>query len=207
MGLSALIIATSLAFGAAVGAQSQQLKTLDEIKTWHLPVQGGWMNLKLSSYEDAGRPQDTVLSLEYEDAPFSIKAQEQAELLSRVLREMPALGYKADHLSMISFSSDGTDIEGDANLLVAKSGKWKGCLRRKYCYEAQRIINQFLTTSDAFKEFDTTLSAYGLRRRSVFIDEVVCAPESNAGPRNAPVGSSALSCGGWIFIDLGLVPR
>ena len=37
---------------------------------------------------------------------------------------------------------------------------------------------------------------------NVFIDEVGCSLESKAGPRSAPVGSSALACGGWIFIDL-----
>jgi len=65
------------------------------------------------------------------------------------------------------------------------------------------VIDQLLTSADAFKEFDTALSAYGLVRKEVFVDEAACGLQPKVGPRTAPVESFALSCGGLIFIELG----
>ena len=129
MGLSKLIVAVGLAVSVPLGTPSEPLKTMDEIKRWRLAVNGNWVDLKLSSYEHAGRPLDTTLFLAAEDGTSATKARDQAEVIARVLKEMPTLGYEPAHLETIVFPLEGSDVEREANLAVSKSGKWKDCLR------------------------------------------------------------------------------
>lgn len=151
-------------------AQNEGSKTLREIKKWQLSTPHGDVSLKLSSAPN-GSDRHTVLSLE-PIGDFKPTTSEEAELLGRVLHEMSSLQYDPSQLEMISTWLQNSELqEGVANA-VFHSGKWRSCAGRKYCYQAEGVANQFLTSVGAFKEFDTILHEYGLRRKVVRVDDL-----------------------------------
>jgi len=193
----------ALIFSPLLGAQNDNLKTIDEIKQWNFPVQRGRVEIDLSSYAHAGRPRNTALSLRLVGAESAVTTREEADLLGRVLQEMPSLGYDPRDLEMITTSSDESELREGINLAVTKSGKWRSCIGRKYCYEAQKVADQFLKSVNAYKEFDDTLEQYHLKRTRVTTDDVACTvPRAASAPRNDTREEIKVSCGGMIDIAI-----
>jgi hypothetical protein len=72
-----------------------------------------------------------------------------------------------------------------------KSGKWKSCIGRKYCQQVEPVAVQYLHSIDAFKELDPVLREYGLKRKSIHVDEMGVGMEAGR-----------VLCGGLMFIVL-----
>jgi len=193
----------ALAFAHLLGAQGKNLKTLDEIKQWRFDVQHGAINFKLSSYTHGERPRNMVLSMDLAVDSTAITSEE-ADLLRRVLQEIPSLGYEPRRLKMITASSDESELRGGINLAITRSGKWRSCVGLKYCYEAQKVADQFLKSVDAYKEFDDVLQRYGLKRKRVSMDDMACATVSELGSASRSDGGepNTISCSGLILIEL-----
>jgi len=178
-----------LVCGAFGSAQDAGSKTLGEIKQWRLSTSHGEIDFKLSSALNASNG-GTVLSL----SPIGNSkptTSEEAELLRRVLHEMSTLHYDPTKLQMISTWLQNSVFQDGVGNAVFRSGKWKSCVGRKYCYQAEGVANQFLASIDAFKDFDAVLHEYGLRRKAVSVDDMA-------------VGNTAgqIVCQGLIVISL-----
>jgi hypothetical protein len=160
------VLSVALVFTPVFGVQNESLKTIDEIKQWHFDIQHGRVNVKLSSYAHGGRPQNTVLSLSLVGTDSAATISEEADLLRKVFGEMPSLGYAPRNLQMISAPLDESELRAGINLAVAKSEKWQTCIGRKYCYEAQKVANESLKSSNAYWQLDSVLGSYGLKRKA-----------------------------------------
>jgi hypothetical protein len=99
-------------------------------------------------------------------------AAEEAELLRQVLHDISSLGYNPSKLQMITTWLQNSEVRDQVEQAVFESGEWKSCRGRKYCYQAEHVTNQFLSSVDAFKEFDVPLREYGLRRKAVHVDDM-----------------------------------
>jgi hypothetical protein len=151
-------------------AQDEGTKTLGEIKHWRMSTPHGEIILKLSSAPNSN-DRRTVLSLEPlgDSKPTT---NEEAELLRQVLHEASSLQYDASKLEMISTWLQNSEFQEGVEQAVAHSDKWKSCAGRKYCYQAEGVANQFLKSVNAFKEFDTILHEYGLKRKAARVDDM-----------------------------------
>ncbi len=183
-----------LAWSPFLGVQTEGLHTLGEIKQWRLHVQHGEVDVKLTTLDLAAPPNDrtgrTVLSLE--PVGNSVPTvSEEAALFRQVMHEMPALGYDPSNLETVVTSLQNSEFLEGVESAVFKSGKWKSCIGTKYCYQAKGAAEQFLTSADAFKEFDTVLQTYGLRRKAVWIDEM-----------GVGVAAGRVVCSGLLFIPI-----
>ena len=178
-----------LAALSVLGAQPEPSPSLGEIKQWHMKARDGEVSLKLTS-----RPNQsvgyTVLSLGSDDAIVPTN-DEQAHFLGQVLDEMPSLGYDPRKVEMISVWLKNTAYREGVQHSLEKSGKWKMCVGRKYCHEAEAVANQYLQSVDAFKSLDGVLGAHGLTRRTVQIDDM-----------GVSRSSGNVSCSGLIIIAL-----
>jgi hypothetical protein len=165
------------------------MHTLGEIKEWQFQVRDGKVGMKLTATleKPSGR---TVLTLKPE-GELNATVGEEAELLRRVLREMPSLGYDPHNLEMISTWLQDSVFEEGVEQAVHKSGRWKGYLRQKYCHEAEGVADQYMLSINAFSEMDAVLHEYGLKRKTVRLDDMAVAMK----------GSHVL-CDGLIVISL-----
>jgi hypothetical protein len=73
---------------------------------------------------------------------------------------------------MISTSLQNSEFRAGIQREVFQSGIWKSCTGLKYCHQAERVADQFLSSVDAFREFDAILHEYGLRRKAVEVDDM-----------------------------------
>ena len=172
------------------GIQPSNSSTLGEIKEWHLNSQHGVITLKLTT-KPTGSDGRTVLSF-VPDATSTPTVIEEAGLVTQALNEMASLGYDPQKLEMISTWLQSTEYREGVQRAVAESGKWKSCVNRKYCHEAEASADRYLKSVDAFKPFDDALRAHGLERRSVRIDDMGIGQEAGH-----------VSCSGLIVITLG----
>jgi len=183
-------------------AQDKQWRTMDEIKTWHLQVGNSRVEVKLSSFVHVDRPQNTVVSFLLEDGDPVLTVAQIAELLGRVLNEMPDLGYAPEKLGRIAFPSWASDVESGINLAVVRSGQWKSCIGLKTCYSIHRVISDHLSSSEALRPLEPILEAHHLEQNRVSIDDPGCGLVPSSTPRAVEVGTRSLSCGGLILVDL-----
>lgn len=125
----------------------------------------------------AKRPTGSVLSIRVE-GDSKVKTSEEVEPLRQVLGEMSRLNYPPQNLEMISTWLQHSEYQNGIDSAVLRSGSAKGCNRTKYCHEAESTANQFLKSVNAFKEFDSVLSEYGLKRKSVNVDDIALGVSS-----------------------------
>jgi hypothetical protein len=85
---------------------------------------------------------------------------------------MPSLGYDPHNLEMISAWLQDSVFEEGVERAVQKSGRWKGCLRQKYCHDAEGVADQYMLSINAFSEMDAVLHEYGLKRKAVRLDDM-----------------------------------
>jgi hypothetical protein len=188
--MRALIIAWMiLTVPALLGAWSERPSTLEVIKQWHLHTDHGDVRVKLTSASRRGNGH-TVLSLEPEGDSMPT-AGEEAGLLQGVLNEMSSLQHDPSQLGMISTWLQNSEFRGGIEDAISQSGKSESCAGLKYCHQAELVADQFLSSVDAFKEFDTVLKEYGLRRKAIHVDDLAVG-------RN----SGRVLCQGLIVISL-----
>jgi hypothetical protein len=157
-------------------AQADGTHTLGEIKQWQFQVRDGKVGVKLTAAleKPSGR---TVLTLKPE-GELKPTVSEEAELLRRVLRDMPSLGYDPSNLEMISTWLQGSGFEEGVEQAVQHSGRWKACLGRKYCHAAEGVADQYMLSINAFNEMDAVLHEYGLKRKAARLDDMAVAMKS-----------------------------
>jgi len=163
----ALVGCLLLACAPFVRSQSRELLTLDEAKRWHFNIQNHEIDVSLFKPDKVNH--NTTLSLKVHDR-FKPTASEEANLLRQVLREMPSLGYDPKNLGRINTWLQQSEFLEGVEDAVSKSGIWKSCTGHMYCYQAQGVADQFLSSVDAFKEFDAVLHEYGLRGNTIHVD-------------------------------------
>jgi hypothetical protein len=163
--VSMLFLCSSLGLG-----QSEETKTLGEIKQWRLSTPHGDVRFKLSNVP-SGSGTRTVLSVEPFDESKPTTAEEEV-LLRQVLHDMTEHGYDPGKLLMISTWLQNSEFQDGVEHAVSESVNWKSCLGRKYCYKAEIAANHFLSSVDAFKGFDAALHEFGLRRKAVRVDDM-----------------------------------
>lgn len=186
---TALIACVLLICSPFLRAQNAGPHSLGEIKRWRFHLENGEIDIKLSG-SLSNKNDHTVLSLE-PDGGSRPTVSEEAGLLRQVLREMSSLRYDTSNLQMISTWLQNSEFLEGVEREVFKSGKWKSCTGRKYCYEAEGVADQFLNFVNAFKEFDAILQEYGLRRKAVHMDDM------GVGMKNGQI-----LCSGLIVISL-----
>jgi hypothetical protein len=165
-----------LAYALFATAQSGGANTLGQIKRWRLPTPHGEVGIKLSSAPGAGGSH-TVLSLD-PDGNSVPTAREEADLLRPVLTEMSSLQYDPKNMEMISTWLQNSEYRDGVAGAVFQSGKWKSCSGFKYCHQAEGVADQYLSSIDAFKEFNTILHEYGLRIKAVRVDDMATATKA-----------------------------
>ncbi len=165
---AALIVCALLACSSAI-AQDDGPRSLGEIKQWQFHVQDNEVNMRLSA--SLKSPRSSVLSVRSE-GDSKLRAAAEVDLLRQVLREMSSLGYSPRNLEMISTWLRNSEYREGVEEAVLKSGTWKACTGFKYCHQAEGVADQFLKSVDAFKEFDGVLREYGLRRKSIHVDDM-----------------------------------
>jgi hypothetical protein len=172
--MKAIIIAWMiLVVSCLFAAQGEQPPTLGEVKQWRLHTEHGDVDIKLSSHPK-GSNSHTVLSLAPNGDSIPT-ASEEAGLLRQVLHDMSSLQCDPTKLEMISTWLQNSEYRDGIEHAVFQSGKWKSCVGRKYCYQAEHVADLFLSSVDAFKEFDTTLLEYGLKRKTIHVDDMAVA--------------------------------
>lgn len=191
---TSIVIGIIFICSCVLAAQSSNSRSLGEIKEWQLKSPHGDITIKLSARPHSN-DSHMVLSIEPEDGSIP-PASEEANLLARVLDEMPSLGYDPRKLEMISTWLQNTEYRQGVQRSLIKSRKWKSCVGQKYCREAGAVADQYLASIDAFKPLDDVLRAHGLMRRSVTIDDMGVGTESGR-----------VSCSGLIVIALGKTER
>jgi hypothetical protein len=160
-----LVICSSFGLG-----QDEGTKTLGEVKQWRMSTPHGDVSFKLSS-APSGKETHTVLSLEPSGDSKPTTGEEE-DLLRQVLHDMAEHHYDPSKLVMISTWLQNSEFQEGVEHAVFESGRWKSCLGRKYCYQAEITANHFLSSVDAFKGFDAVLHEYGLRRKAVRVDDM-----------------------------------
>jgi hypothetical protein len=179
------------------------LKTLDEISHWNFELDGRSIDVKLSSYAHAHRPNATVISYTFAHDSSPISTHEEAQVLGKVFQEMKSSGYDPGGLEMISFPIEGTTLKEDIDRAVSNSPTWRSCIGRKYCPEAKKIADDFLTSTNNLRELDERLHASGLQIVRAATDDVACKVtgnrmvQSNDSPRHA----GTASCAGIVYIE------
>lgn len=186
---TAVVALSVLVCSLVIGAEASNSQTVGEVKQWHFRSAKGGITVKLSAPPQASDGR-TVLSLEPDDGTIPTVAKE-ANLLGQALDQMPALGYDPRKLEMISTWLQNTEYREGVERSLTQSGKWKSCVGRKYCHEAEVAANEYLASVNAFKPFDNVLRAHGLMRRSVRVDDMAVS-----------AGSAHISCSGLLVIAL-----
>jgi hypothetical protein len=146
---------------------AQDGKSLGEIKQWRLHSEHADVDVRLSRASNL----NYVLSLAPEGKAL-LTVAEEANLLRQVTHDMTELRYEPSKLEMISTWLQNSEFQEGVERAIFQSPKWKSCLGRKYCYEAESVANHFLLSVDAFKEFDAVLHEYGLKRKTVRVDDM-----------------------------------
>jgi hypothetical protein len=196
-----LFIALLSLFVLFARAQNKPLGRLDEIKTWHVHADTSKVDIRLSSYAHAGKPQSTSISFELSEGSPVLTVGQIADLLGQILDEMPALGYAPEKLENVAFGSWQSDIEFGVNTAVVKSDQWRGCIHRKYCWPVQPVINDYLRSSEVLRPLQSILKAHHLEQGMIYIDEPTCGIVPESAPHSVQVGAQSLSCGGIIHIS------
>ena len=174
---------------------------MDEIKTWHLQVGNSRVDVRLSSYAHAGKPQRTSVSFELPEGNQVLTVAQIADLLGQILNEMPGLGYAPEKLNNVAFGSWESDVEFGVTTAVVKSGQWRGCIRLKYCWSVQQVINDYLRSSEVLRPLQSMLEAHHIKEGIAYIDEPSCGLVPKTKPHTVDVGTQSLSCGGIIHIS------
>jgi hypothetical protein len=184
-------------------AQDGQLRTMDEIRTWHVRVGASTAEVKLSSFAHSGRPEDTIVSFVLADGSPVLTVGQIADLLQQTFEEMPGLGYCPDKLRRIAFPLSSTELESGVNRAVVSSGHWKKkCVGRQTCYSIEHVVSDYLRSSEALRPVEPVLKKHHLERTNVFTDDPACGFVPRSTPGALHVGRHSLSCGGQILIDL-----
>lgn len=160
------------------------------IKEWYSKNADSEITLKLWSAHSNTEKGGISLSF---DSDNSVKEStaEEVRLLGQALDEMPSLGYDPHQTRIVTIWLQNTQYQAGVGRAIAGSGKWKHCVGRKYCHEAEVIADQYLKSVDAFKWLDPVLSAHGLARDSVRVDDMGVGGEAGR-----------ISCSGLIVIAL-----
>ena len=173
---------------------------LGKVKEWHFETPQGGVRMRLSSYADMGKPAETSLAFQSEEKLSTIATRNLAQFLGSGLKEMPSLGYDPSNLVNVSVSLTDSELHAGVNHAVEQSGIWRSCVNRKRCYQAQKVADRYLDSVNAFSEFDHHLQLYGLRRKRVSTDDLVCGPISTTA-------SATVSCGGLVHIQVVRVEK
>lgn len=186
--MKAALIVCALLVCSSVLAQDNRARTLGEIKQWQFHVQNHEVDMQLSA--SVKEPTGSVLFIKPERGS-RVRTAEEVDPLGQVLREMSALGYPPHNLKMISTGLRNSEYKEGVEEAVLKSGTWKACTGLKYCHQAEGVANQFLRSVNAFKEFDSVLHEYGLKRKSIHMDDM-----------GVGVRAGQVHCAGLIVISL-----
>ncbi|HEY2495755.1 MAG TPA: hypothetical protein VGK24_01690 [Candidatus Angelobacter sp.] len=185
-----LIVFMLFVYAASVTAQNVRSNFLGEIKQWNLHTQHSEVTIKLSGAPN-GSDFRALLSLSPEGnaAPT---VREEENLLRQVLNDMTELHYDPSKLEMISTWLQNSEFQEGVEHAVSESRKWKSCLGRKYCHQGEVAANHFLSSVDAFKDFDAVLHKYGLKRKAVRVDDMAVG-----------IKAGRILCQGLVVISLG----
>jgi hypothetical protein len=203
--MNRIVVCVLFAIVQSVGAQEQNPGAFKVVKEWHFLSQRGEVRAKLIAYMHSFHPPIyPSLSFEAPNAEGAPSTREEAGFLGEILRAMPALGYDPKSLEEISISIEDSELGEDIDTMLAKQGRWRSCIGRKYCQEAESEIDKFLRAGDAFKEFDGALMSFGLFRQSVLASDVTVGPLANQrlGQIGKPARRPLSICSGEIGIAI-----
>ena len=170
--------------------QSEPLRAMSQIKEWLLHTNHGNVFIELSRNDSVNGGAFSVLLLKPEGESAPTVAEESA-LLSQILKEMVSQGYDLRSLTYIVTSLRKSEYRNGVVDAVFKSGIWKSCEKQKYCHEAEPIANKYLLSINAFNEFDAAISEYGLKMKSVKVEDMTLKEQDNR-----------ITCGGLMRIYL-----
>lgn len=162
--LGIVLAIAGIFLASQASAKCSVAHTLGYVKAWCFHLSSGDVTITL--YADPSPHAFTVLSFDAMGTPSAKKAK----LLGRVLPGLEPLGYKPKALNAISMALGATGYQSGVQKAVIDSGVWKSCLDMYSCIKAEKVVDGYLKSVDAFKEFDGVLKKYGLKRKSVSID-------------------------------------
>ena len=210
--LKMLCSAFSLVMLISCASQAQLTSVLRQETEWRFHVQNGEIGVRLSylpapqnSREKQHFSSLSIWAIEPIPLPPDTKlpsVQEEAEVLSKVLKAMLSLGYDLHSLERINTPLSLSELGEGANKVVAKTDLWKVCSQKKHCQEAAGVINQYLKSVNAYKEFDEVLRPYGLTSKLSGVDEpdVWKEEDSQGASQNKTPKSIKIVCDGLIEI-------
>ena len=180
---------------------------LGKVKEWLFHSQNGEVRVTLTAHMTAFQPPVfTSLSFDAQKTESAPTIREEAEFLGVVFREMPSLGYSPLSIRTITLSIRESELRGRIEQAIVNSGKWRSCLGLKYCSEAQVVVDEFLRSENAYRQFDGVLQQFGLTRKKVRADDVTVSLPSGSqldGERHSKL-TPQVSCWGQIVIDVDL---
>lgn len=199
------VLCVVLAFAQTIQAQNGVSRPFERVKHWQFHSQHGNVSVQLIAFMHAFHPpMYNTISIDASEAVSPPSTEELAGFLQVVLQEMSSLGQDPHRLEAITIAIQESEYRDGIAQTIERSGKWKSCLREKYCNEAQPVVMQYLRAQNAFKQFDYILQQYGLSRDMVVSDELSVSVVSGiqSGHEGESSGSHHISCSGFITINV-----